>query len=126
MQREVIRSEQAPKALGPYEQGVKLDGWLFTSGQIPLDPKTGALVPGGIGPQTRRVLENLRAILEAAGMSLDRVVKTTVFMTNLDDFQEMNALYGEYFPREKPARSTVGVATLPRGALLEIDVVARA
>ncbi len=126
MQREVIRSEQAPKALGPYEQGVKLDGWLFTSGQIPLDPKTGALVPGGIGPQTRRVLDNLRAILEAAGTSLDRVVKTTVFMTNLDDFQEMNAVYAEYFPREKPARSTVGVATLPRGALLEIDVVARA
>ncbi len=126
MRREVIRSEQAPKALGPYEQGVKLDGWLFTSGQIPLDPKTGALVPGGIGPQTRRVLENLRAILEAAGTSLDRVVKTTVFMTNLDDFQEMNAVYAEYFPQEKPARSTVGVATLPRGALLEIDVVARA
>ncbi len=126
MQREVIRSEQAPKALGPYEQGVKLDGWLFTSGQIPLDPQTGALVPGGIGPQTRRVLENLRAILEAAGTSLDRVVKTTVFMTNLDEFQEMNAVYAEFFPREKPARSTVGVATLPRGALLEIDVVAHA
>ena len=126
MKREAIRSERAPKAIGPYEQGLKLDGWIFTSGQIPLDPKTGAMVEGGIGAQTRQVLENLRGVLEAAGTSMSRVVKTTVYMTNLADFQKMNEVYAEYFPQDKPVRSTVGVASLPRGALVEIDVIAQA
>ena len=126
MKREVIRSERAPKAIGPYEQGLKLDGWVSTSGQIPLDPKTGAMVEAGIGAQTRQVLENLRGVLEAAGTSMSRVVKTTVYMTNLADFQKMNEVYAEYFPQDKPVRSTVGVASLPRGALVEIDVIAQA
>lgn len=126
MKREVVKTEKAPKAIGPYEQAVKLDGWVFTSGQIPLDPETGAMVEGGIGAQTRQVLQNLKAILEAAGTSMNRVVKATVYMTNLGDFQKMNEVYAEYFPQEKPVRSTVGVASLPRGAMVEIDLVARA
>ncbi len=125
MTREVIRSDRAPKAIGPYEQALRVDGWVFTSGQIALDPTTGAMVEGGIGAQTRQVLENLRAVLEAAGTSMTRVVKTTVYMTNLADFQKMNEVYAEYFPQDKPARSTVGVAALPRGALVEIDVIAQ-
>ncbi|MBI2001274.1 MAG: RidA family protein [candidate division NC10 bacterium] len=126
MKREVIKTEKAPKAIGPYEQALKLDGWVFTSGQIPLDPQTGAMVEGGIGAQTRQVLENLRVVLEAAGTSMSRVVKTTVYMTNLGDFQMMNEMYAEYFPQDRPVRSTVGVASLPRGALVEIDVIAQA
>ena len=126
MKREAVRTDRAPKAIGPYEQALKVDGWVFTSGQIPLDPKTGAMVDGGIGAQTRQVLDNLRAVLEAAGTSMSRVVKTTVYMTNLADFQKMNEVYAEYFPQDKPARSTVGVAALPRGAMIEIDVVAQA
>ena len=126
MKREAVRTDRAPKAIGPYEQALKVDGWVFTSGQIPLDPKTGTMVDGGIGAQTRQVLDNLRAVLEAAGSSMSRVVKTTVYMTNLADFQKMNEVYAEYFPQDKPARSTVGVAALPRGAMIEIDVVAQA
>ncbi len=125
MEREAIKTERAPKAIGPYEQALKLDGWVFTSGQIPLDPKTGAMVEGGIGAQTRQVLENLRAVLEAGGTSMTRVVKATVYMTNLGDFQKMNEVFAEYFPHDKPVRSTVGVASLPRGALVEIDLVAQ-
>ena len=125
MKREVIRSEKAPKAIGPYEQALKLDGWVFTSGQIPLDPKTGAMVEGGIGAQTRQVLENLRGVLEAAGTSMGRVVKTTVYMTNLADFQKMNEVYAEFFPQDKPVRSTVGAASLPRGAMVCIDIIAQ-
>jgi 2-iminobutanoate/2-iminopropanoate deaminase len=125
MQREVIRTDKAPKAIGPYEQALKFGGWVITSGQIPLSPQTGNLVEGGIAAQTRQVLENLRAILEAAGSSMTRVVKTTVYMTNLGDFQKMNEVFAEYFPQDKPVRSTVGVAALPRGALVEIDVVAQ-
>jgi 2-iminobutanoate/2-iminopropanoate deaminase len=126
MKREVIKSERAPKAIGPYEQALKLDGWVFTSGQIPLDPKSGAMVEGGIGAQTRQVLENLRGVLEAAGTSMGRVVKATVYMTNLADFQKMNEVYAEFFPQDKPVRSTVGVAALPRGAQVEIDLIAQA
>jgi len=126
MKREVIKTERAPKAIGPYEQAVKLDGWVFTSGQIPLDPKSGAMVEGGIGAQTRQVLENLRGVLEAAETSMGRVVKVTVYMTNLADFQKMNEVYAEFFPQDKPVRSTVGVASLPRGAQVEIDVIAQA
>jgi 2-iminobutanoate/2-iminopropanoate deaminase len=126
MRREAVRTDRAPKAIGPYEQALKVDGWVFASGQIPLDPKTGEMVEGGIAGQTRQVLENLRGVLEAAGSSVGRVVKTTVYMTNLGDFQKMNEVYAEYFPQDKPARSTVGVASLPRGATIEIDVIARA
>ena len=124
MQREVIRTDKAPKAIGPYEQALKLGGWVITSGQIPLDPRTGTLVEGDIAAQTRQVLENLRAVLEAAGSCMTRVVKTTVYMTNLGEFQKMNEVYAEYFPQDKPVRSTVGVAALPRGSQVEIDVVA--
>lgn len=126
MKPEAVRTDRAPKAIGPYEQALKVDGWVFTSGQIPLDPKSGTMVEGGIAAQTRQVLENLRAVLEAAGTSMSRVVKTTVYMTNLADFQNMNEVYAEYFPQDKPARSTIGVAALPRGAMIEIDVVAQA
>lgn len=124
MNREPIRTDAAPKAIGPYEQAIKIDGFVFTAGQIPLDPKTGNLVTGGIAAETRQVLENLKAVLAAAGSSIDRVVKATVFLKNMADFQAMNEIYAEYFSTSKPARSTVAVAELPRGALVEIDLVA--
>jgi 2-iminobutanoate/2-iminopropanoate deaminase len=124
MNREAIRTDAAPKAIGPYEQAIKIDGFVFTAGQIPLDPKTGNLVAGGIAAETRQVLENLKAVLAAAGSSIDRVVKATVFLKNMADFQAMNEIYAEYFSTSKPARSTVAVAELPRGALVEIDLVA--
>ena len=126
MNRQAISTDGAPKAIGPYEQGIRVDGLVFTAGQIPLDPKTGNLVEGGIVPQTRRALENLKAVLAAAGSSLDRVVKATVFLKNMSDFRAMNEVYAEYFGGSKPARSTVAVAELPRGALVEIDLVALA
>ena len=126
MNREAIRTDGAPKAIGPYEQAIRIDGWVFTAGQIPLDPKTGNLVEGGIAPQTRQALANLKAVLAASGSSLDRVVKATVFLKNMSDFPAMNEIYAEYFGGSKPARSTVAVAELPRGALVEIDLVALA
>lgn len=126
MNRTAISTDGAPKAIGPYEQAMRVDGLVFTAGQIPLDPKTGNLVEGGIVPQTRRVLENLKAVLAAGGSSLDRVVKATVFLKNMSDFPAMNEVYAEYFGGSKPARSTVGVAELPRGALVEIDLIALA
>jgi 2-iminobutanoate/2-iminopropanoate deaminase len=124
MQKEAIRTERAPKAIGPYEQAIRVNGFIFTAGQIPLDPKTGKMIEDGIAAQTRQVLENLRAVLEAAGASLDSVVKTTVFLKNMADFGAMNEVYSEYFTASKPARSTVAVAELPRGALVEIDLCA--
>jgi 2-iminobutanoate/2-iminopropanoate deaminase len=124
MQREAIRTDGAPKAIGPYEQAIRANGFVFTAGQIALDPKTGNLVEGGVVPQTRRVLENLRAVLEAAGTSMDSVVKATVFLKNMSDFAAMNEVYAEYFGTAKPARATVAVAELPRGALVEIDLCA--
>ena len=126
MNREAIKTEAAPKAIGPYEQAIRIDGLVFTAGQIPIDPKTGNVVAGGIAEQTRQVLENLKAVLEAAGSSMDRVVKATVFLKNMADFPAMNEVYAEYFNGSKPARSTVAVAELPRGALIEIDLVALA
>jgi 2-iminobutanoate/2-iminopropanoate deaminase len=126
MQRQAIRTDAAPKAIGPYEQAIRIDGLVFTAGQIPIDPKSGNLVPGGIAEQTRRVLENLKAVLEAAGSSIDRVVKATVFLKNMADFAAMNEVYAEYFGGAKPARSTVAVAELPKGALVEIDLIALA
>ena len=124
MKREAIRTKTAPKAIGPYEQAIRLGGLVFTAGQIALDAKTGKLMDGGIEAQTRQVLENLKAILEAAGSSMDQVVKTTVFLQNMADFNAMNEVYEEYLGRSRPARSTVAVAELPRGALIEIDIVA--
>ena len=126
MNRTAIRTDGAPKAIGPYEQAIRVDGWVFTAGQIPLDPKTGNLVEGGIAPQTRQVLDNLKGVLAAGGSSLDRVVKATVFLKNMTDFPAMNEVYAEYFGGSKPARSTVAVAELPRGALVEIDLIALA
>jgi len=126
MNREAIQTDKAPKAIGPYAQAIKANGFIYTAGQIPIDPKTGNFVEGGINEQTRQVLENLRAVLAAAGSSLDQVVKATVFLKNMADFPAMNEVYGEYFGGAKPARSTVAVAELPRGALVEIDLVALA
>jgi len=124
MKRGVVKTEKAPKAVGPYVQGVKAHGFLFTAGQIGLDPATGKLVEGGIEAQTRRVLENLKAVVEAAGSSFKQAVKATVYLTDLSHFQAMNHIYATYFEGQSPARSTVGVAQLPLGALVEIELVA--
>jgi len=126
MPREVIQTDKAPRAIGPYSQAIRIDGLLFTSGQIALDPATGKLIDGDISAQTRRVMENLKAVLEAGGSSLDRVVKATVYLTDLSVFSKMNEVYAEYLGHVKPARSTVGVATLPLGASVEIDLIATA
>ena len=124
MNNETIATDKAPKAIGPYEQAIKIGDFIYTAGQISLDPKTDNLVAGGIAEQTRQVLENLKAVLQAGGLSLDRVVKATVFLKNIADFAAMNEVYAEYLGQSKPARSTVAVADLPRGALVEIDLVA--
>ncbi|HEX6769628.1 MAG TPA: RidA family protein [Candidatus Binatia bacterium] len=124
MIRETVSTDKAPKAIGPYEQAIKVGDLVYTAGQIPIDPQTGNLVSGGIAEQTRQVLENLKAVLEAAGSSLDKVIKATVFLKNMADFAALNEVYGEYLGNAKPARSTVAVADLPRGALVEIDLVA--
>jgi 2-iminobutanoate/2-iminopropanoate deaminase len=126
MNREPVQTDNAPKAIGPYEQAIKANGFIYTAGQIPIDPKTGSFIEGGITAQTRQVLENLKAVLEAGGSSLDRVVKATVFLKNMADFAAMNDVYAQYLGSAKPARSTVAVAELPRGALIEIDLVALA
>ena len=124
MNKEVVATDKAPKAIGPYVQAIKVGEFVYASGQIPLDPKTGNLVEGDIRVQTRRALENLKAVLEASGSSLDRVVKATVFLKNIGDFAAMNEVYDEFLGQAKPARSTVAVADLPRGALVEIDLIA--
>lgn len=124
MKREAVQTDRAPKAIGPYEQAIKVDGFVFTAGQIPLDPKSGKIVEGGIAAQTRQVLENLKGVLIASGSSMDRVVKATVFLKNMADFAAMNEVYAQYLGKSKPARSTVAVAELPRGVLIEIDLVA--
>jgi 2-iminobutanoate/2-iminopropanoate deaminase len=124
MDKETVSTDKAPKAIGPYAQAIKVGGFVYTAGQIPLDPKTGNLVEGDVVSQTRQVLENLQAVLKAAGSSLDRVVKATVFLQNMADFAAMNEVYAEYLGAAKPARSTVAVAELPRRALVEIDFVA--
>lgn len=123
-----IATENAPEAIGPYSQAVRCGDWLFLSGQIALDPKTGQLIPGGIREQTVQVFENIQAVLEQAGSGLTEVVKTVVFLKSLGDFAAMNELYARYLAPEgavKPARSTVEVAGLPRNALVEIEVIAR-
>jgi 2-iminobutanoate/2-iminopropanoate deaminase len=124
MNKLAVATDKAPQAIGPYEQAIKIGDFVYTAGQIPIDPKTGNLISGGIKEQTVQVLENLKAVLEAGGSSLDRVVKATVFLKNIADFAAMNEIYAEYFGQSKPARSTVAVADLPRGALVEIDLVA--
>lgn len=126
MTRETINTDKAPQAIGPYVQAIKANGFVYTAGQIPIDPKTGNIVAGGITEQTRQVLENLKAVLDASGTSINQVVKATVFLRNIGDFAAMNEVYAEYLGDAKPARSTVAVAELPRNALLEIDLVALA
>lgn len=118
-------SDGAPKAIGPYSQAVSADGWLFTSGQIALDPASGVMEGGGFEAQARRVLENLRAVLASAGCGFGDVVRATVYVVDLADFPKLNALYGEAMGDHRPARSTVQVAALPKGADVEIDLVAR-
>lgn len=120
----VISSTAAPPAIGPYSQAVDAGGFVFLAGQIAIDPSTGQLVHGDIRTQTERVLRNLEAVLAAAGLGLDRVVKTTVYMTDLAEFSAMNEVYARFFPRPPPARATVQVAALPRGARVEIEAVA--
>lgn len=127
-EKQAVVTSGAPAAIGPYSQAVRVGGLLFTSGQIALDPATGAMLEGGIEDQTVRVCENLKAVLEAAGVGFAQVVKTTVFLKNMGDFAAMNAVYGRYFAPEgavAPARSTVEVARLPKDALVEIEVVAK-
>jgi 2-iminobutanoate/2-iminopropanoate deaminase len=128
MTRSVITTDIAPAAIGPYAQGVRVGNLIFTSGQIPIDPVTQQVVAGGIAEQTTRVMENLKAVLEEAGSSLDRVIKATVFLKDLSDFSAMNAVYADYleFDGEAPARTTVEVSRLPRNVLVEIELVAEA
>lgn len=126
MNRQPVSTDNAPKAIGPYEQAIKVNGFVYTAGQIPIEPQTGNFIDGGIAAQTGQVLDNLKAVLEAAGSSLDRVIKATVFLKNMADFGAMNEVYAAYLGTAKPARSTVAVAELPRGALVEIDLIALA
>ena len=121
---ETVATDGAPRAIGPYSQALRAGGFLFTAGQVGFDPTTGELVDGGIAEQTRQVLQNIRAILEAGGSGLAQVVKTTVFLVDMADFGAMNEVYAEAFGAHRPARSTVAVAALPRGARVEIEAVA--
>ncbi len=124
MKKEVVSTDAAPKAIGPYEQGIKINGFLFTSGQIALESKSGNLIDGRIVEQTRQVFENLKGVLGAAGSSLDRVVKASVFLKSMTDFAAMNQVYEEFLGKSKPARTTVAISELPKGALVEIDLIA--
>jgi 2-iminobutanoate/2-iminopropanoate deaminase len=121
----VIATDKAPKAIGPYSQAISVEGLVFTSGQIPLDPATQNMVQGDIRAQTERVMENLAAVLAAAGTGFDKVVKATIFVVDLNDFAAVNEIYGKRFPKDPPARSTVQVAALPKGARVEIELIAR-
>ena len=121
---EAVHSEAAPKAVGPYSQAIVAGGWVWASGQIGLDPESGQLVPGGVGDQARRALANLAAVLEAAGVGADRVVRATVWLTDMDDYAEVNRVYAEFFGERKPSRVCVAVSGLPMGARVEIDAVA--
>ena len=122
--RQPIKTDNAPAAIGPYSQAIKANGFVFVSGQIPIDPQTGEFVAGGIAEQTARVLKNLTAVLEASGSSLEQVVKTTVFLADMKEFSSMNEVYKDFFPSPPPARSTVAAAGLPRDARVEIEAVA--
>ncbi|HKO97581.1 MAG TPA: RidA family protein [Pyrinomonadaceae bacterium] len=122
--KQIVKTDNAPQAIGPYSQAVKANGFVFASGQIPIDPATGQFVEGGIVEQTEQVMKNVSAVLEAAGSSLDRVVKTTVFLADMGEFAAMNEVYGRYFQNEPPARATVEAARLPRDARVEIEALA--
>ena len=122
--REIISTDKAPRAIGPYSQAVRAGGFVFASGQIPIDPATGEFVAGGVAEQTDQVLRNVSAVLEAAGTRLDRVVKTTVFLADMNDFIAMNEVYGRFFGEQPPARATVQAARLPRDAKVEIEAIA--
>ena len=122
--KKIISTNEAPGAIGPYSQAVRSGNLVFCSGQIPLDPKSGQIVPGDIATQTRRVLDNIAAVLRAEGLTFDNVVKTTIFLTDLGDFQAMNEVYGSYFKQAPPARSTVQVSGLPKGVKIEIEAIA--
>jgi 2-iminobutanoate/2-iminopropanoate deaminase len=122
--KEVISTDKGPKAIGPYSQAIRANGFIFTAGQIAFDPASGQIVEGDVAAQTARVLENLKAIVEAAGSSLGHVVKTTVYLKDMGDFAAMNEVYGRYFPANPPARSTVEAARLPRDVRVEIDLIA--
>jgi 2-iminobutanoate/2-iminopropanoate deaminase len=122
--RDIVLSDRGPKPIGPYSQAIKVNGLLFVSGQVSIDPKTNEFVPGDIRQQTERTLENLKGIVEAAGSKLSHVVKSTVFLKNMSEFAAMNEVYARYFPAAPPARSTVEVARLPKDALVEMEVIA--
>jgi 2-iminobutanoate/2-iminopropanoate deaminase len=122
--RTVVQAESAPKAIGPYSQAIVANGFVFCSGQIPLDPASGNIVEGGVEAQTHQVLKNLSAVLQAAGSDLKHVVKTTVYLQSMNDFAAMNGVFGTYFTENPPGRATVEVAKLPRGALVEIEAIA--
>jgi 2-iminobutanoate/2-iminopropanoate deaminase len=120
----VISTKKAPVAIGPYSQAIQVGNLIYTSGQIPIDPETGVFVEGGIKEQTRQSLTNVKAILEEVGLTMSNIVKTTVFMADMNDFADMNSVYAEFFTEPYPARSVVAVKTLPKGALVEIEVIA--
>lgn len=124
MEKEAIKTELAPQAIGPYSQAIKLGNLVFLSGQVHLDPVAGKLVEGDITVQTEQVMKNLQAVLTAAGTSFDKVVKTTIYLVDMDDFAKVNEIYGKYFSIPQPARSTVAVARLPKDARIEIDLIA--
>jgi len=126
MTKRIIKTDQAPPAIGAYSQAIVANGFIFAAGQVALDPRTGQLVPGDARVQTKRVMENIKAVLAAAGSSIEKVVKTTIFLRDMNDFGMVNEIYGEYFQESPPARSTVQVAKLPREAAVEIEVVALA
>lgn len=124
MTKKVISTDKAPKAIGPYSAGIQVNGFVYTSGQLGLDPQSGVLVDGGVESETKRALENLSAVLEAGGSDLDHVIKTTVFLRDMNDFAKMNGVYEAFFGNQPPARSAVQVAALPKGAAVEIEAVA--
>lgn len=126
MQKEVIRTDRAGAPIGPYNQGIRAGGFVFVAGEKGIDPRTNQLVPGGIVAETRQTLENIKAILEAAGSSLDKVVATTVYLVDIGEFAQMNEVYAQYFANDAPGRTTVGVTALPAGARIEITVTALA
>jgi len=123
MNLEEIKTDKAPAAIGPYSQAIKASGFVFCSGQIPLDPSTGEVIEGDITAQAEQVMKNIAAMLEAVGAKFDQIVKTTIFLVDMVDFGAVNSVYGRFFPINKPARSTVAVASLPRGVRLEIEVI---
>lgn len=124
MGRKIIKTSDAPQAIGPYSQAVEAGGFVFVSGQIPLDPKTGTVIQGDVKIQTKRVLDNAKAILAAAGCTFGRLVKTTIYLKSMDDFAAVNETYGEYFPADPPARATVEVSRLPKEVRVEMDFIA--